>query len=84
MAHHKSALKRIRTSEKARLVNRRHRLKLKDAIKAVLTSENKKAGEDNMKTLYSLLDKLVLKGIVHKNKAANQKSRLTKFVSGLK
>jgi small subunit ribosomal protein S20 len=83
MAHHKSALKRIRTSEKARLVNRRHRMQMKELIKSVLTAENKKAAEPKFKETVSFLDKMVLKNLIHKNKASNQKSRLAKYVSQL-
>lgn len=83
MAHHKSALKRIRTSEKARLVNRRHRIQMRELIKSVLTAENKKSAENSLKDTVSFLDKMVLKNLIHKNKAANQKSRLTKFVNQL-
>ncbi len=83
MAHHKSALKRIRTSEKARLVNRRHRMQMRELVKSVLTAGNKKTGEANLKDTVSFLDKMVLKNLIHKNKASNQKSRLTKFVNQL-
>ena len=81
MAHHKSALKRIRTSEKARLVNRRNRMQMKELVKSVLTAEDKNSAENNLKSTVSFLDKMVLKNLIHKNKAANQKSRLTKFVN---
>jgi len=83
MAHHKSALKRIRTSEKARLVNRRHRMQMRELVKSVLTSENKKTAETKLNDTVSFLDKMVLKNLIHKNKASNQKSRLTKFVNQL-
>ena len=83
MAHHKSALKRIRTSEKARLVNRRHRTQMKELIKSVLDAKSKKTAEVTLKDTVSFLDKMVLKNLIHKNKAANQKSRLTKHVNQL-
>lgn len=83
MAHHKSAVKRIRTSEKARLVNRRRRTLMKELIKSVLDSKSKKSAETNLKNTVSFLDKMVLENFIHKNKAANQKSRLTKFVNQL-
>lgn len=83
MAHHKSALKRIRTSEKSRLLNRKYKDTMKKAVKSVLTAGNKEAAETNLKQTIVVLDKLASKGIIHKNKAANQKSRLTRFVSKL-
>ncbi len=83
MAHHKSAIKRIKTSEAARLANRQHKSRIRTAIKSVLGAENKEVGESRLKESYALLDKLATKGIIHKNKAANQKSRLAKFISNL-
>ena len=83
MAHHKSAIKRIRTSEKARGMNRFYKRKLKIAIKELLDSKTKAEAEPKLKTVYSLLDRLALKKIIHHNKAANKKARLTRFVSKL-
>ncbi len=56
---------------------------MRAAIKAVLNSENKEQATENLKTAYRLLDQMVKKNIIHKNKAANQKSRLSRFVNGL-
>jgi len=83
MAHHKSALKRIKTSEKARLTNRQYSKSMKKAIKEVLAAENKEQATPILSKSISLLDRLAIKGIIHKNKAANQKSRLTNFVNAL-
>jgi len=83
MAHHKSAFKRIRTSEKARIYNRQHKSAMRKAIKSVVTAADKETAMNTLKQTSSILDKLVLKGIIHKNKASNQKSRLTKFVNKL-
>ncbi len=83
MAHHKSALKRIRTAEKARLVNRTYIKSIRRSIKALLSTEKKDEAEPLLKEATSLLDRLARKSIIHKNKAANQKSRLTKFVNSL-
>lgn len=83
MAHHKSAIKRIRTAEKARLYNRRYRIKMRNAVKNLLSQQNKEEALPLLKDTVSILDKLAQRGIIHKNKAANQKSRLTKFVNNL-
>jgi small subunit ribosomal protein S20 len=57
---------------------------MKTAIKRVREAEDKaKAAEALVKTA-KLLDQLAAKKIIHKNKAANQKSALTKFVNKLK
>jgi small subunit ribosomal protein S20 len=83
MAHHKSALKRIQLSEKARLINRKHKKEMREAVKAVLSLESKENSEEVLKKTISILDRMVNKKIIHKNKAANQKSRLQRFVNGL-
>lgn len=83
MANHKSALKRIKTSEKARIANRQYRSKMRTAIKAVLSLENKENAESKLKEAVSILDRLAIRGIIHKNNSANQKSRLTRFVNSL-
>jgi len=83
MAHHKSALKRIRTAEKARLVNKAYTKQVKRSVKALLGMESKEEAQPQLQQTSSLLDRLARKGIIHKNKAANQKSRLTRFVNSL-
>ncbi len=81
MAHHKSAIKRIRTSEKARLRNKHYRSMMKTAIKKVRLAESKEVAAANLNQAISLLDRLAAKGIIHKNNAANKKSKLTRLVN---
>ncbi len=81
MAQHKSAIKRIRTSEKNRLVNRTNRSKLHTFTKAVREAENKEEAEKSLVRIIPFLDKLAGSNTIHANKAANQKSRLTRFVN---
>ncbi len=83
MAHHKSAIKRIRTEQKARSRNRYYKRQVKVAIKSVLNSKSKEEAFENYKRTASLLDRLVNKGIFHRNKAANRKSRLARFINSL-
>ncbi len=83
MAHHKSALKRIKISEKARLVNRRYRKALKESIKDLMESKSSGDATTKLNNTISLIDKLVVKRIVNKNKAAREKSKLTRFVNNL-
>ncbi len=81
MAHHKSAIKRIRTNEKARLRNKHYRSMMKTAIKKVRLAESKEAAAAHLTRAVSLLDRLAAKGIIHKNNAANKKAKLTRFVN---
>ena len=84
MAHHKSAKKRIRTSERRRLRNQAAMSKIRTLVKTVHSSENKTDAEKNLKEVVSFIDKNVTKGRLHKNTAARKKSSLTKFVNNLK
>jgi len=83
MAHHQSAVKRIRTSEKKRIVNRQKRSKMNTLIKSVRTAKNKKEAQAALSEVVPYLDKMASVKIIHKNKAANQKSKLTKYVNQL-
>ncbi|MBE0551431.1 MAG: 30S ribosomal protein S20 [Calditrichales bacterium] len=83
MAHHQSALKRIRTSEKKRQVNRQNKSKLHTLTKAVRIAESKEDGQNALNRIIPFLDKLASNNVIHKNKASNQKSRLTKHVNQL-
>ena len=83
MANHKSALKRIRQSEKKRVINRYYHKTARTALRVLRTEEDKAAATLKLPSVISLLDKLVKKNIIHKNKAANLKSKLTKHVNKL-
>ncbi|MFQ5754438.1 MAG: 30S ribosomal protein S20 [bacterium] len=56
---------------------------MKTAIKSVISETNKEAAQEKLGKTVSLLDKLASKGIIHKNKAANQKSQLALYVNKL-
>ena len=83
MSQNKSANKRIRSSEVRRLRNRVLRKRLNTLTKAVLNAETKEQGETALKPVIAYLDKMANRGIVHKNKAANQKSQLTRRINKL-
>lgn len=83
MAHHKSALKRIRQNQKRRLANRYYAKTARNAIRKLRATEDKSAAEAMLKEIFSMLDKLAKKNIIHKNKSANNKSALTKYVNSL-
>lgn len=83
MAHHKSALKRIRSSENRRVENRYQAKTMRNALKALRQSNDKKEAEEMLPKVTSLIDKLVKRNIIHKNKAANLKSSLNKKMNSL-
>ena len=81
MAHHKSCLKRIKTSAKANERNRAYRSMMKTSIKRIQESENRETALERLNSVSSLLDKMVLKGVLHRNNASNKKSRLMRWVN---
>lgn len=81
MANHKSAKKRIKTSEKKRIINKGGESKLKTVVKKVMASTEKTDAEKSYKEAIALLDKSVGKGILHKNTASRKKSALTRFIN---
>lgn len=83
MAHHKSALKRIRTNNSKRLENRYYAKTMRNSIRDIRLVSDKAEAEKRMPSVVSLIDKLAKKGIIHKNKAANLKSGLMKKVNQL-
>ena len=83
MANHKSALKRIRSSEAKRLRNKYQHKTARTFIKRLRNTTDKKQGEELLVQVTSMIDKLSKRNIIHKNKAGNLKSSLTKHVAGL-
>jgi small subunit ribosomal protein S20 len=81
MANHKSAIKRIRANETKRLRNRYQHKSTRTLIKKLRLTTDKALVSDLFKQVSSALDKLAKKNIIHKNKAANQKSKLAKFAN---
>ena len=81
MPHHKSAAKRLKKSKVENAYNRHYRTMMKTALKKVKTSATKEEGSINLIAAQSILDKLVIKGIIKKNNASNKKSRLSKFLN---
>ncbi len=84
MANHPSAEKRARGSARRAVRNTNEKSRMRTALKKVRGTTAKTEGEAELKKTLKLLDKLAAKGVIHKNNAANQKSKLTKFVNKLK
>ena len=83
MPQHKSAAKRVRQSERRRQRNVQKKTMIKTAIKKVKTAEDKKTASTELQNTVSIIDRMAVKGIIHKNKAANIKSKLTKKVNSM-
>ena len=84
MANHKSALKRIRSNNAKRLRNRYQHKTARNAIRVLRGTTKKKEAADLLPKVTSMLDRLAKNNIIHKNKAANLKSKLAAHVNGLK
>jgi small subunit ribosomal protein S20 len=83
MPQHKSAKKRVRQNEKRRLHNKEMHSRVRTKIKKLEHMEDPEAAEAMLNEVKAELDRLASKGIIHKNKAANTKSRLEKAVNAL-
>jgi small subunit ribosomal protein S20 len=84
MPNHKSAEKRVRQTERRNEVNRRNRSRLRTSIKKMRTDLGTKDANTIQASLpltVSMIDKMVSKGVLHKNTAARYKSRLTKHAN---
>ena len=77
-----SELKRVRQSKRNNIRNRHYKTMIKTSIKKVLSADNKEAN-DLFKQAISIIDRVRSKGIIHRNRAANHKSKLTKYVNSL-
>ena len=83
MATHKSAIKRIRSNEKKAEINKYQHKTTRSAIQKLRETSDKKEASKLFLYTSSLIDKLSKKNIIHKNKASNLKSSLSKHVNSL-
>ena len=81
MANKKSALNRIRSNEAKRLQNKYQLKTCRTFVKKLKKAADQQEAEALFKKVSSMLDKLAKRNIIHKNKAANNKSNLAKFIS---
>lgn len=83
MAHHKSAKKRIRQDAVKRVRNRYYKKSTRTAIAKLRGMDNFEEASTFMPKVVSMIDKLAKRNIIHKKKAANLKSKLSKHVAAL-
>jgi|TARA_B100000809_G_C14844285_1_gene425914 small subunit ribosomal protein S20 len=77
-----SELKRVRQSLRNNLRNRHYKSMVKSSIKKVMEADKKDA-PDLLVQAISIIDRVCGKGIIHKNRASHQKSKLTKYINSL-
>ena len=78
-----TVLKRVRQSRKANAKNKHYKSASKTVIKKALNETNKDNATKAASLAFSSIDKVASKGIIHKNKAANKKSTLYKYINSL-
>lgn len=83
----KSAIKRVEVAERNRERNRAWRSSIRTArnkVEEALDSKDANLSAEAIKGAYSVIDRAVAKGILHKNTAARRKARLLKMVRKVK
>ena len=83
MANHKSSIKRIRQIKARKLHNRYYAKTARNVVKKLRATKEKDAAIALYPSVSSMLDRLAKKHIIHKNKASNLKSKLSKMINKL-
>ena len=83
MANHAATKKDVRQSTKRNERNRYYGKTTRNAIRVIKTIDNKEGAVEKLPGVLSMIDKLAKRGTIHKNKAANLKSKLAKKVNAL-
>ena len=81
MANHKATKKDVRQATKRRERNKYYGKTTRNAIRELRASNDKKGAGEQLPEVAAMIDKLAKRGIIHKNKAANLKSKLQKKVN---
>lgn len=81
MANHKATRKDVRQAAKRRDRNRYYGKTTRNAIRSLIATDEKGAATEKLSKVISMIDKLAKRNIIHKNKANNLKSKLTRKVA---
>ena len=83
MANHKSSVKRIRQEQKRKLHNRYYAKTMRNAVRKLRATTDKTEATALYPKVQKMLDKLAKVNIIHKNKAAKLKSKLSVYINKL-
>ena len=83
MANHKATKKDVRQATKRRERNRYYGKTTRNAVRDLRSLTDKAAAGEQLPEVISMIDKLAKRGVIHKNKASNLKSKLVKRVNAL-
>ncbi len=80
MPQHASAIKRVRQSASRRLRNREHRSRMRTMVRRLMQTEDTSLAQSLYPETQAYLDRLVTKGIIHRNKAARYKAQISRHL----
>ena len=83
MANHKSSVKRIRQTETKKEHNKYYARTTRNAVRKLNASTDKTEAAEQLPKVTAMIDKLAKINVIHKNKAANLKSQISKHVNTL-
>lgn len=83
MANTKSAAKAARQAKTRTEHNKYYAKTMRNAVRDIKALKDKKEAEDKLAKVYSMIDKVAKMDIIHKNKAANIKSGVKKYINTL-
>ena len=83
MANHKSSLKRIRQDRKKQLHNKYYAKTMRNAVRKLRAMTNKEEAVKLYPAVQKMLDKLAKTNVIHRNKAANLKSSLSRQINSM-
>ena len=83
MANHKSAIKRIRSNDAKRVLNKYQHKTTRNALRKLRETKDRNEAMSMLPKVVTMLDKLAKRNIIHKNKAANLKSGLQMSINKL-
>ena len=83
MANHKSSVKRIRQTVTRNEKNKYYAKSMRNALKKIRSTTNKEEATEMLPKVSSMLDRLAKQNVIHRNKAANLKSSISKHVNSL-
>ncbi|RQO31199.1 30S ribosomal protein S20 [Taibaiella sp. KBW10] len=81
MANHKATRKDVRQAAKRRDRNRYYGKTTRNAIRTLLATSEKEVATEKLPKVISMIDKLAKRNVIHKNKANNLKSKLTRKIT---
>lgn len=84
MANHKSTKKSVRKNAKRREINRYYGKTMRNSIRDIRNETDADKKAEDLSSVVSKIDRMAKRGVIHRNKAANLKSKLAKHINAAK